>query len=440
MSATKQVIKAQATAPRKRRIVETKEFIRWGEDDNRPQELLDLVAASGTASVCTATKAKFIEGNGLKDLTLYKAVINERGQTVDQLLKLLTDRQSKLAGYGKLVNINLLGNPCSVYFIPTEHLRLGQPDEFDTVNHLFVKRPKPPGAKGKEPKPTPHLVFDPLEPAADRAERVANWPGGVAAYPGEIYYDFGAAVGYYPEPVYTSVEVDMESEAGLKRSRRTDIDSGYSAQTMITEYGDANPSEERQAADREKYGQFVGAEGGRVLQQYAASKEMKPDVDTLQAPDASKRYQTDGETLKADIRAVFQIPTLLYGEATAGKLGTSQEMDDATKYVQNMVVNTDQRAIERGMEAVFRTFQYPDGSQPFLNLKDFSIQNLSLTPQADVVIPSETEKVLQALNTLSPLVANKVLDAMNADEIRSLIGLKAGGAPQPAPDNGNTAA
>ena len=428
---TKQVIKAEAATPRKRRIIDTKEFVRWGDDDNRPQELLDLLAASGTGKVCVTTKAKFIEGNGFKDLTFYKAVINERGQTLDQLLKLTADRQARLTGYGMLVNINLLGNPCGVYHIPTEHIRLGEPDERDEVHYIFVKHPKAPGMKGREPKPTKHLVFDPLEPAEARAERVATWEGGIAAYPGEVYYDFGTTGGYYPEQVYEAVEVDMDTEARLKRSRRTDVSSGYSAQTMITEFGITDPDQAKLDADAEKYGAFVGEEGARLLLQYAADKDTKPQVDTLQAPDASKRYQTDGEVLKADIRAVFQIPTLLYGEATAGKLGTQQEFDDATKYVQNMVVNTDQRALERGYEAVFRSFQYPDGSQPFLNLKDFSVQNLSLTPVAEVTVPTESEKTLQALNTLSPLVANKVLESMNPDEIRGLIGLKPGGAPQP---------
>jgi hypothetical protein len=423
-----------------RRVVDTKDYVRWGVDDQRPQQLLALLANSGTGKVCATTKAKFIEGNGLKDADFYKAVINPRGQTMDALLKLLCDREAKLTGHALLVNINLLGNPCSVYYLATENVRLGIPLEDGTIDYVFQIHPKVPGSKARPPKPTLHLVFDPNEPAEQRAERLANWPGGPQAYPGEVYCSWLDEAGYYPEQVYEPVEVDMETEARLKRSRRNDVRSGYSAKIMITEYGTTTPTDEVKAANQQKYGQFVGEEGGQILLQYADSPLTKPAIDPIAAPDASERYQTDGETLKADIRAVFQIPTLLYGEATAGKLGTNQEMEDATLYVQNMVVNTNQRSIERTMVAVFSTFQRPDQPDvPVCPSGDYSIENLSLAPVADADEENPAAEVLKKLTRLSPLVANKVLDSMSQQQILDLIGLQADGPPAPKPANGNDA-
>jgi hypothetical protein len=419
-----------------RRVVDTKDYVRWGVDDQRPQQLLALLANSGTGKVCATTKAKFIEGNGLKDPDFYKAVINPRGQTMDALLKLLCDREAKLTGHALLVNINLLGNPCSAYYLATENVRLGIPLTDGSIDYVFQLHPKVPGSKARPPKPTLHLVFDPNEPAEQRAERLASWPGGPQAYPGEVYCSWLDEAGYYPEQVYEPVEVDMETEARLKRSRRTDVKSGYSDKTVITEYGTSTPTAEVMAANGLKYGSFVGEDGDRIMLLYADSKELTPDIKTISAPDASKRYQTDGDTLKADIRAVFQIPSLLYGEATAGKLGTSQEMEDATLYVQNMVVNTNQRSIERTLEAVFSTFQRPDQPDvPVCPSGDYSIQNLTLAPVAEVEQEDEAQKTLKALTTLSPLVANGVLSAMSQKQILALVGLQVDGPPAP-----NTAA
>jgi hypothetical protein len=371
VTVVRQAITAIDSTP-KRRVVDTKDYVRWGVDDQRPQQLLGLLANSGTGKVCATTKAKFIEGNGLKDADFYKAVINPRGQTMDALIKLLADREAKLSGHSLLVNINLLGNPCSAYYLATENVRLGIPLEDGSID-------KVPGSKARPPKPTLHLVFDPNEPAEHRAERLATWPGGPQAYPGEVYCSWLDESGYYPEQVYEPVEVDMETEARLKRSRRTDVKSGYSDKTIITEYGTASPTQEVMTANGLKYGSFVGEDGDRIMLLYAESKELTPDIKTISAPDASKRYATDGETLKADIRAVFQIPSLLYGEATAGKLGTSQEFNDATLYVQNMVVNTNQRSIERTLVAVFSAFQRPDQPDvPVCPSGNYSIQNLTL--------------------------------------------------------------
>jgi hypothetical protein len=436
----RQAITAVDSTP-KRRVVDTKDYVRWGVDDQRPQQLLALLANSGTGKVCATTKAKFIEGNGLKDADFYKAVINPRGQTMDALLKLLADREAKLTGHALLVNINLLGNPCSAYYLATENVRLGIPLDDGSIDYVFQLHPKVPGSKAKPPKPTLHLVYDPNEPAEQRAERLATWPGGPQAYPGEVYCSWLDESGYYPEQVYEPVEVDMETEARLKRSRRNDVRSGYTDKVIIQEIGTATPTQEVQDANQLKYGQFAGEEGPKIMLLYAESATTKTEITTLTAPDASKRYQTDGETLKADIRAVFQIPTLLYGEATAGKLGTTQEMEDATLYVQNMVVNTNQRSIERTLVAVFSTFQRPDQPDvPLCPTGDYSIQNLSLAPVAEVQQESEAEKTLKALTTLSPLVANGVLGAMSQKQILALVGLSVDGPPaaQPAA-NGNAA-
>ncbi|MFD1874275.1 hypothetical protein [Hymenobacter bucti] len=175
---------------------------------------------------------------------------------------------------------------------------------------------------------------------------------------------------------------------------------------------------------------------------YADGKELEPTIRTISAPDASKCYATDGKMLKADIRAVFQIPSLLYGEATAGKLGTQQEFNDATLYVQNMVVNTNQRSIERTLVAVFSTFQWPDQPDaPLCPSGDYSIDNLRLASVVEGADEeSEAQKTLKALNTLSPLMANGVLGAMSQQQILALVGLQVDGPPAPKPAANGTAA
>lgn len=413
------------------RSIDVKEYIKWGTDDLAPQRNHDLVKASGVARVCVATKAKFIEGNGFQDAAFYKAVINEKGQTVDELLRLHSLELSEPEGIQMLLNFNALGEVVEVLHLPFIQWRPGLPDGRGEVHVVFQKHVPVPGKK-KE-KPTARLVYDPNEPNEERAARILGWEGGIDAYPGEVAYYFHqrpGASGYLPEPILESVLIDIEVDGLLKVSRRTDVESGYSAQVMITEFGDANPSDEKKAANNAKYGQFIGEEGSRVLLQYAQDPANKPAVDTIDAPNASERYAADGLALKANIRAVFQVPDLCYGEATAGKLGTTQEFDDATKFVQNMVVNTDQRAIETLYEAVFRNFRTADGT-PICPSGDFSIQNLSLSPQNEATIPTEAERTLQALNSLSPLVATKVLNSMSSKQILALVGLQDDGSPKP---------
>jgi hypothetical protein len=56
-------------------------------------------------------------------------------------------------------------------------------------------------------------------------------------------------------------------------------------------------------------------------------------------------------------------------------------------------------------------------------------------PEAEKTASDSANKVADSLSAMSPLVANKVLDSMTDDEIRSLIGLgpKTGTTPPPLP-------
>jgi hypothetical protein len=293
------------------------------------------------------------------------------------------------------VNINANGLPCEVLHQPKEQVRPFFP-EADGVTRWcgLVRNPAAVARRGATYASRSGMqkvpVYNPREKPEQRLERAMAWKNekdelvGLKGYPGEIYYWFQKRTGAYlhPRPLIDAVLDDVYSEPNLKRSRARDLDSGYSAQVMITEYGNPDPSAEVLEANGVKYGVFVGPDGGRILVQYAATKELKPDVDTLTAPDASKRYVTDEDAIKQNIREAMQMPGVLLGREIAGKLGSLQELQDAVLYVQTLVVNSAQRAIERGFEAVFRDFQNADGTQPFKQMKDFSIQNLTLEQAA----------------------------------------------------------
>ena len=51
----------------------------FGKDNLYPQRSKLLTSASGMASSCIDTYAKFIEGRGFKDNVFYQAIINDKG-------------------------------------------------------------------------------------------------------------------------------------------------------------------------------------------------------------------------------------------------------------------------------------------------------------------------------------------------------------------------
>jgi hypothetical protein len=272
-----------------------------------------------------------------------------------------------------------------------------------------------------------YRLFDASEAPDARLTRIMEETaetGGFTSYPGEIfvYCHQRPGANIYPRPVYDAVLRDLLTEASLKVSRHRDVRDGFATQAMITEFGTAEPTDEKLADDAEKYGEFVGEEGARFIVQYAANKDSKPVLDMFTVNNSSDRYKTEEESMRSNIRATFQIPTILYGEEVAGKLGTSDEFEDATKYVQTLVVNEDQRAIEEAAATIFSLFQVPGTATAGINPGgDYTVQNLSLNPPAEV--PSASQKTLKNLSSVSPLVANQILGDMTRNERRRLVDL-----------------
>ena len=361
------------------RLVKSGTWLPFGEDDLKPQHLIAASRESGTLALCVATKAKFIEGNGCKDKTFYQAKINKR-QKVDGLLRDLVKDLAQFEGFALLINYNALLQVASVQHLPFEKCRQCKPDAQDVVHNIAVvnrldKYQQQHGLRKTQPEFYP--VFNPDKAIVQAQIEAAE---GLANYKGQILYYFHEKPGsrYYPSPLYEAVWEDIVTEVALKRSRKRDVKSGFSAKTMITLYGSESPTKEVREQDSKDYKEFTGEDGYSVLVQYAKNKDSKADIDPFQAPDVSQRYVTDEKAVKTNIKEIFQIPDVLYGTAVAGSLGLSTMVQDAIDYVIEHVVNTDQRAIEENFKLVFSNWR-----EPICPSGDFSIHNFGTDLQSN---------------------------------------------------------
>src|SRR3972149_8897487 len=78
-------------------------------NNDYPQRVVDIINSSGTASLCVNMMAKFIFGNGFKDVNLSNFVINKKGETVDDLLKKMSRSIAFFNGLSIHVGFNGLG-------------------------------------------------------------------------------------------------------------------------------------------------------------------------------------------------------------------------------------------------------------------------------------------------------------------------------------------
>lgn len=383
------------------RAVKITDYLAYGVDNLYPQRLIQTVC--GTAKLCIETKAKFIEGNGFNDEKFYKAVVNRRGEQVDDILSAVCSDISFFKGVAALINYDLTFKPCSIEIIPFEKIRLGKPDDADFIGKIAVINRIDKMQNSFGIKRTKTEFFDVFNPDPKVVAAQIEAAGGITNYKGQIFYDFHATQGsrYYPKAIDDAILIDIQAETALKKSRKRDISTGFSAKTIVTKFGEANPDDETRDADKADLKEFVGEDGSTIYLEYASTKESASQIQSFQAPDASERYERDGNAVKNDIMEYFAIPKILYGREISGKLGTSQEFEQAVKYVQRMVVNNDQRLIERMFRRIFSVW-----TRDINPSKDFRIQNLTIE-QAQEIASQTGATGTPAVSISQPVDDNK---------------------------------
>jgi DNA-binding MarR family transcriptional regulator len=129
---------------------------------------------------------------------------------------------------------------------------------------------------------------------------------------------------------------------------------------------------------------------------------------------------------------------MLFGIKTEGQLGGRSEMREAYQLFQNTYVNAKQRALEEVVNYLFKfndiiadlelkptepiSFEFSEAIISANMTQDEIREKLGLAP----IEKKETagaQDIINSLNSLSPLIATKVVESMDVNELRSLIGL-----------------
>ena len=110
-------------------------------------------------------------------------------------------------------------------------------------------------------------------------------------------------------------------------------------------------------------------------------------------------------------------PMLLGIKDNSGFGNNADELQTATVLMENTVIRPFQNLLIKGFDKILAF------NNISLNLFFKTLQPLDANNELTVTEKSNT--IIDGINSLSPLVANKVLESMTTDEIRSLVGLKA---------------
>ena len=188
--------------------------------------------------------------------------------------------------------------------------------------------------------------------------------------------------------------------------------------TLLMNFNNGTGTPEQQdEVHRSIKNKFTGSKGEPYILSFNKNKDSAATIDSIQLDNAPEHYSFLSEECLRKIMLGHQVTSpLLFGIATTtGFSSNADELKNSAILFENMVIEP------------FRNL-YIDALTQILSFNNISLKLAfeSLNPldgSGNIAKETPESKVIEAINSLSPLVANKVLESMTPNEIRSLVSL-----------------
>lgn len=209
----------------------------YGRDNLYPQRMLNLISNSPTGATCCEFYERFIEGDGLKDKFFGDFVCNRQGDTISDILHLISVDLSHYHGFSLHVNYNMMGQIVELQHIPFEGCRLEEEDDDGRVVYISYH----PDWTGKKTRNGDHIevnsenvrkffVYNPNKYVIlDQIEK----SGGIKKYNGQILWYSMDGRFVYPKPKYDKIVTALSTDDGLDNVKYRNVRNNFLVAGML---------------------------------------------------------------------------------------------------------------------------------------------------------------------------------------------------------------
>jgi len=153
---------------------------------------------------------------------------------------------------------------------------------------------------------------------------------------------------------------------------------------------------------------------GKAIAFFANNKESLPTIEAIPTNSNDGLFQVTTESIDSKICQAHIIDPILMGIRVSGKLGSGSDIKQSyVIFEKNSII-----PLRNSVEEIFNEILQICNINAKLVINNFQIVNETI-----VELDVSSSATSDALNAMSPLVANKVLDSMTQNEIRKLASL-----------------
>ena len=330
----------------------------YGEDNLYPQLVQDITRGSSTTSSCLSRYASFLEGDGVENVELSKAVVNGCGDTWDDVCRWVANDLARFGGFAIHARYNAVGEIVAITPMHFEDLRLAERNEAGKTTKIAYH----PDWTGKQTRAGRKLKvsadtiewFDVFNPDAAQAQMMAV--GSVEDYKGQILYVSMAGNMEYPLPIYDECITPISTDEGIDNVLYRNARNNFMTAGAIVHKRGYTGS----AHDKDEFGEQLDTFQGdtnacSIMDITVESDEDEPRFVSFRGESFDKEFvETSKRVVESIYTAFKQEPWLCI---RFGKVGFGGDVIKDAYNVYNLETDTERRAIGRALTRVFNAWE-----------------------------------------------------------------------------------
>lgn len=311
--------------------IKGKDFIVWGGNNRYPQYIWNLSQDVTLLRTIINGIADYVVGNNVSiAYTPWQEQVNGKGDTIEDMTRLLASDYARYGGFAINVIRNRQGGIAEVHYVDFKLLRSSKEGDFFYYSENWDK------SYGR----VDYTAYPKFRP--DGKE-----------YSSIYYYKNNRSTVYPLPPIAGDATVAAETEKAIQEFHLNSIKNGLSASVIIN-FNNGQPSdEEKEEIEKNLNEKFAGeTNAARMMVAFNNAKDNEVTISKLDIDNFADRYQALAKATKQEIYSAFRAQPILFG-LPAENLGfSSQDIGEAWKLFNGTVILPIQKIIKAAFEKI----------------------------------------------------------------------------------------
>ena len=335
-----------------------KDYVYYGEDNLYPEYLWSLYNDVSTLKTIIDGTADYITGDDVHcNIPGMEVQVNRKGDTMRDLIKWLSKDYEIYGGCAYEVVRNKNGRPAELNYIDFRYLRTDKKNQSFYYSEDYSKK----WVRSSNVLVYPKFIQDSTDVSS-------------------IVYIKNTTSTPYPIPRYSGAIRACEIERHIDDFHLSGLQNGFAPSYIINFASGIPTDEQKKEIEKNVQEKFCGTgNSGRIMLNFATSKENLATVQKLDVQDFGDKYQAAAKRSREQIFTAMGAVPALFGLMSESTGFNSQEFSEAFALYNATTVKSIQRTIIDSFDKVFNT----KGS---VTIDTFTVNNSNNTVNNDETV------------------------------------------------------